>query len=184
MRTTLATGLAALVLALPATAGTDRILVGFSQATIDGFQGIFAMNALCQAEWPGSATCTVAEVYGTTEVPELPADTQAWIRLNGDPVGDSYENCGGQWGPDPSGPSQTIEEWEEFNGFEIQGPAIDNLGRVGVRARCGTPRPVTCCRACVPGDADGDGQISSVDARLVQRAAVGLLPETALKCAP
>jgi hypothetical protein len=65
-----------------------RGLVGFTSATTTGGAGIFAMTALCQAEFPASRMCTSAEVLATQKLPTLPGrNVHAWVQPTFVPVG-------------------------------------------------------------------------------------------------
>ena len=55
-------------------------LVGFTTQATTPDVGLFTMVKMCQAEYPDSHFCSTAEILATSNVPELPDVTQAWVQ--------------------------------------------------------------------------------------------------------
>lgn len=168
------TALVALALTLPVAAQQDTSapppqgqLAGFTEGTTIAYVGIFSMTRMCDAEFPGSRMCFVDEARNTIRPPAIPGGWQAWIR--------GHRTCS-DWGAwnvraDDSG---TVMDWRGF--------------LRATQGNCDEENHVACClparhEQCLVGDADGDGKLSSNDARLIQRAAIGLIPQEELRCA-
>lgn len=120
------------------------------------------MTNMCRAEFPGSRMCTVAEAQGTLVPPSVPDGWLAWVR-DAEP---QFDTC--TFWTEPRSVLTRILTWQG---------AVDN-------SDCTQRHHVSCCVPCVVGDVDGDGKVTSIDARLIQRAAVGLIPPGALRCSP
>lgn len=163
----LLTLVAAVALVVPATAQTlPPQLVGFTETTTLPVGGVFGLTNMCRAEFPGSRMCSAAEAQGTVVPPEIPEGWLAWVRLTEvADVGTPF-TCDG-WTRARAGSARGLS-WEG---------AIAETG-------CLEANHVACCVPCVVGDVDGDGKVTSIDARLIQRAAVGLIPAGALRCSP
>jgi hypothetical protein len=104
-------------------------LVGFTQQTLDGIQGVLNYTLACQVEFPDSRMCTADEIRHTVRVPRNPGSGYAWIsefpRLT------DSANCRG---------------WDSSSNSDA-GTAINLDARYGVRDShpCNQPLRIACC---------------------------------------
>lgn len=54
-------------------------LIGFTQGTFPGQQGVFIHSQACNIEYPGSRMCMLDEVAKTTHIPNLVPAQNAWV---------------------------------------------------------------------------------------------------------
>ena len=127
----------AAALALPFSSGAQEKrfqLVGFTEATFDGEEGVLNYTLACQAEFSASRFCSVGEVAATVVVPALPPGPAL---------------------PNFSGPLAWINskpEWPELvtdcsnwvGGLGATGLIVDNTGGIAVSG-CTQFRRVSCC---------------------------------------
>jgi len=110
-------------------------LVGFSERTIQGDVGLFALHGLCQESFGRvSRTCTMKEVQRSVRIPNLP-DVSAWVNS------EAYESVS-------TGRFADCAGWvgSTSTGDEGVGTVVDSLGRFE-RASCLEGHPVACCSA-------------------------------------
>lgn len=133
------------ILLFASTASAEGFqLVGFTQESFRGDQGIFAMNAACDAQYSEvdyffgqqftrrARVCDVADVIRTSSVDGLALQGQAYVNslqsIVAPPMMEPRTSCAG---------------WSDHN---YQAFTIDAQGRIG-GAWCSEELPAACCRA-------------------------------------
>lgn len=114
-------------------------LVGFTSTTVTPDNGIFALTAECQNEFPSSRICTTVEVYRTVILPDLSGagTADAWVA----PVlaGQTIDVTG--FGP---GINAQNLNCNGFQGGVSFGLTVNTDGILELQT-CTTPLSIACC---------------------------------------
>ena len=116
-------------------------LVGFTTQVTTPDVGLFTMVKMCQADYPDSHFCSTAEILATSNVPELPAVTKAWVQPT-----PAFINTAGFVDVSGYDSGYTMRDmncigWQDKS---RSGLTVNDLGKITAMG-CTEALPVACC---------------------------------------